>query len=139
MFPAKNHVIVRALLIAGLCLFAFDTTGGQARATIERNKAWNDMIVQFGRLHRDIEILGKFLVDHQTEYAVTEYDIPTLKAIDSAEEELKLAARIFRRSAWNWSTRKKSELQNADRHFLYLKTRPSPSRYDCCADASFTC
>jgi len=30
-------------------------------------------------------------VDHQTEYAVTEYDIPTFKAIDSAEEELKIA------------------------------------------------
>ena len=90
---AKNHVIVRALLIAALCLFAFDTTGGQARATIERNKVWNDMIVQFGHLHHDIEILGKFLVDHQTEYAVTEYDIPTFKAIDSAEEELKIAAK----------------------------------------------
>jgi hypothetical protein len=45
---AKNHVTVRALLITALCLFAFDTTGGQARATIERNKVWNDMIVQFG-------------------------------------------------------------------------------------------
>jgi hypothetical protein len=90
---AKNHVIVRALLIAALCMFAFDATGGQVRATIERNKVWNDMIVQFGHLHRDIEILGKFLVDHQTEYAVTEYDIPTFKAIDSAEEELKLAAK----------------------------------------------
>jgi hypothetical protein len=32
-------------------------------------------------------------VDHQTEYAVTEYDIPTFKAIDSAEEELKLATK----------------------------------------------
>ena len=32
-------------------------------------------------------------MDHQTEYAVTEYDIPTFKAIDSAEEELKLAAK----------------------------------------------
>jgi len=90
---AKNHVIVRALLIAALFMFAFDTTGGQARVTIERNRIWNDLIVRFKNLHGNIEIVGKFLVDHQSEYAVTEYDIPTFKAIDSAEEELKLAAK----------------------------------------------
>ena len=90
---AKNYVIVRALLIAALCVFAFDTTGGQARVTIERNRIWNDLIVRFKNLHGNIEIVGNFLVDHQTEYAVTEYDIPTFKAIDSAAEELKLAAK----------------------------------------------
>jgi hypothetical protein len=90
---AKNHVIVRALLISTLCMFAFDTTGGQARVTIERNRIWNDLIAQFRDLHRNIEILSKFMVDHQTEYNVTEYDIPTFKAIDSAEDELKMAAK----------------------------------------------
>jgi hypothetical protein len=92
---AKSHVIVRALIVvtfcATFCMFTFETTGGQGRVTIERNKVWNDLIVQFKALHTNIEILGKFLVDHQTEYAVTEYDIPTFKAIDSAEEELKIA------------------------------------------------
>src|SRR5271154_1992589 len=65
---AKNYVIVRALLIAALCVFAFDTTGGQARVTIERNRIWNDLIVRFKNLHGNIEIVGNFLVDHQTEY-----------------------------------------------------------------------
>jgi len=88
---ARNRFVVRAFTIVTLCVFTFETTGGQGRVTIERNKVWNDLIVQFKALHANIEILGKFLVDHQTEYAVTEYDIPTFKAIDSAEEELKIA------------------------------------------------
>lgn len=86
----KKHVVVRALLIWLLCMFDFCSMRGQERAVIERNRVWNDMILHFAGLHRSIEILGKFLVDHQTEYNVTEYDIPTFKAIDSAEEELKV-------------------------------------------------
>ena len=87
---AKKHVIVRALPVWVLCMFAFHSTGGQQRPTIERNKVWNHMIVQLKALHQNIELLGKFLVDHATEYKVTEYDIPTFKAIDSAAEELRI-------------------------------------------------
>jgi hypothetical protein len=90
---AKNHVIVRALLVATLCMFAFDTMGGQARVTIERNRMWNDLIAQFQHLHGNIEILGKFMLRHETECRVTEYDILTFKAIDSAEEDLKMATK----------------------------------------------
>jgi len=58
---------------------------------IERNHAWNDMMNQFKAIHENMNVLGHFMVDHQTEYKVTEYSIPTFKAIDAAEEELKAA------------------------------------------------
>jgi len=51
---ARNRFVVRAFTIVTLCVFAFETTGGQGRVTIERNKVWNDLIVQFKALHTNI-------------------------------------------------------------------------------------
>jgi hypothetical protein len=111
---ARNRFVVRAFTIVTLCVFTFETTGGQGRVTIERNKVWNDLIVQFKALHTNIEILGKFLVDHQTEYAVTEYDIPTFKAIDSAEEELKIAMKDLQKIRSELEFKEEVRNENAD-------------------------
>jgi hypothetical protein len=80
--------------LVGLCSFPTEPQEKKVvvvEMPIPRNAAWNDFQRQCIAAHDDILIVRKFLVEHQNEVRVNVYDVPTFRAMDNAEAELKAA------------------------------------------------
>ena len=64
---------------------------------IPRNAAWNDFQQQCIAAHANILIVHEFLAEHRSEVRVNIYDVPTFRALDNAEAELKAAETDLRK------------------------------------------
>ena len=99
---------IRVLFLRAFLLIAFVTSylyllyGQDPRdhVPIPRNTAWNDLIVQINptaddspneTLGKEIVVIQKFLMEHQSEINVGVYDITVFRAIDRARARLRKA------------------------------------------------
>jgi hypothetical protein len=82
-----------------------------AEIPIPRNVAWNDFRRQCTAAHDNVLIVQKFLVEHENEVRVNTYDVPTFRAMDNAEAELKAAEADLRKVHDELSYREEARTQ----------------------------
>jgi hypothetical protein len=97
IFLARRFLMICGL--AGIC--SFPTEPQEKKVVMEvpipRNVAWNDFQQQCIAAHTNILIIQEFLVEHRSEVRVNVYDVPTFRAMDNAESELKAAETDLRK------------------------------------------
>jgi hypothetical protein len=93
MFRIWFHRFLCALywMFLFFLLVCLPATAQKKQITIIRNAAWNDMQRRFLSAHNNLQIVQKFMLQHEHEVKVNDYDIPTLRALDQAQAELKAA------------------------------------------------
>jgi len=86
----KTWVVLYWMFLVVL-LVCLPAAAQKKQVTIIRNAAWNDLQRRFLSVHDNLQVVQKFMRDHEHEVKVNDYDIPTLRALDQAEAELKIA------------------------------------------------
>jgi hypothetical protein len=116
----RRRIFLGAYCFLTICslvgLFSLPTEPQENKAVvaeipIPRNAAWNDFQRQCIAAHDNLLIVQKFLVEHQNEVRVNTYDVPTFRAMDNAEAELKAAEADLRKVHDELSYREEARTQ----------------------------